>query len=237
MTFASALLAPDAPIPDDVVAPKGGPVTARFNVYRNNVTASLVEAMAAGFPVVLSQVGDQFFKAMAVEFIRAHPPIDPRLVLYGTDFPQFLENFPPIAHLPWLADTARLELALRASYHARDTALFDPEHLNTPKVESATLHLAPSLQVLSSPYPIHEIWRAASEPGAPAPHGGAQTVLITRPEYDPTCDLIDAPFAQFITALSQAPLGIAAATPQLDVAGALSLLLTRNAIDRLEFPT
>lgn len=236
MSFPGALLSPDAPVPGGLCAPEGGPVAARFNVYRNNVTVSLIDALKAGFPVVLAQVGATFFEAMAAEFIRIHPPKDPRLVTYGIDFPSFLEGFPPLEALPWLGDTARLELALRRAYHAADPAPFDPASLAHEAADKAIVHLAPGVCVLSSPYPIHAIWRAAVDTGAPPARGGAQTVLITRPEFDPTCDLIDAATARFLTGLRGAPLGTAASEDGLDLAAALTLLLSRNAIESLEFP-
>ena len=43
--FAQALLAPEAPSPASTRDPCGGAAGVRFDVYRNNVTVSLIEAM------------------------------------------------------------------------------------------------------------------------------------------------------------------------------------------------
>ena len=75
--FAEALLDPDRPLPAGIIDPDGAPAPKRFAVYRNNVTVSLIEALAAGFPVVQRIVGEEFFGAMACEFVRAHPPGSP----------------------------------------------------------------------------------------------------------------------------------------------------------------
>ena len=67
-------------------------------------------------------VGDEFFAAMAGVFLRAHPPRSRMLMLYGDGLPAFLAEFPPVAQLGYLPDVARLEQAMRESYHAADSA-------------------------------------------------------------------------------------------------------------------
>jgi hypothetical protein len=56
--------------------------------------------------VIHKLVGDAFFRAMAGVFLRAHPPGDPRLQLWGAKFPGFLARFDRVAHLPYLPDIA-----------------------------------------------------------------------------------------------------------------------------------
>ena len=127
--FAQALLDPDAAVPEGVVGPDGRPDAKRFAVYRNNVASSLTRALEAAFPVVQKLVGTEFFGAMAQIYLRAHPPLDRRLMLYGQSFPAFLEGFPPVAQLGYLPDVARLEQAMRESYHAADSMPIAPDAL------------------------------------------------------------------------------------------------------------
>ncbi len=105
--FAKALLAPDLPTPPGLVGRDGASPTRRFAVYRNNVTVSLVDAMASIFPTVQNLVGEDFFRAMARLYVTAHPPTSPLLFTYGESFPAFLEHFPPRWTFPfsptWLA--------------------------------------------------------------------------------------------------------------------------------------
>ena len=49
----------------------------------------------------------------------------------------------------------------------------------------ARLTLAPATRLVVSPYPVHAIWRANTEAGAPPAAGGAEAVLVTRPDWDP----------------------------------------------------
>ena len=48
--FAAALLDPARAAPAAVAGPKGKAARKRYDVYRNNVTVSLVNALAAAFP-------------------------------------------------------------------------------------------------------------------------------------------------------------------------------------------
>lgn len=230
----TALLSPDD-VPDGLSGPNQTPVAKRFDVYRNNVMSSLVQAMRDGFPVVRRLVGEAFFAPMASAYVRAYPPTSPVLMTYGADFPAFLDTFQPAASLPYLADVARLELALRRAYHAADARPIAAEALSQPGIETARLTLAPAVSVLTSPYPIHAIWRANMDPSAPKPTSGAQAVLVTRADWEPLPEPVPAPEARFITALATLPLAEAAeAAPGLDLAAALTRLIARKSIVNVE---
>ena len=58
--FASALLDPAAATPAVVLGPAGKGTIKRYNVYRNNVTVSLINALAAVYPAVKRITGDEF---------------------------------------------------------------------------------------------------------------------------------------------------------------------------------
>jgi len=95
----------------------------RFAIYRNNVVVSLIDALAANYPVTRELVGEEFFAAMARDFIVAHPPRSPILAVYGVDTPNFaasIADFPPAQSVPYLSDMARLEAARIVVYHAAD---------------------------------------------------------------------------------------------------------------------
>ena len=63
--FSSALMRPDLEAPSLVIGPNGKSSTKRYNIYRNNVTVSLIDALAAVFPAVQRITGEEFFRAMA----------------------------------------------------------------------------------------------------------------------------------------------------------------------------
>lgn len=237
--FAPALLDPSLATPPGLNDARGGPAGRRFAVYRNNVVVSLTDAIATGFPVILKLVGEDFFRAMAGVFVRAHPPESPVLAQYGAAFPGFLEAFEPVAHLPYLADVARLEFALREAYHAADATPVAPDALAHPRLMEARLRLAPATRLVASPYPIHAIWRANTEVGAPPAKGGAETVLVTRPDWDPWPRLIAPASARLVSTLIEGlsfAEAIEAAGEDIDLAAALTLLLDTRSIIAIEVP-
>ena len=238
-TFIPALLDPEAAVPEDLIDADGRAAGKRFDVYRNNVVVSLSEALAAGFPVIEKLVGAQFFSAMAGVFVRAQPPRSPVLTMYGDSFPAFLETFPPVAHLPYLADTARLEYALREAYHAADAAPVPPERLQDPRLLEARLTLAPATRLVVSPYPVHAIWRANTEAGAPPASGGAQAVLVTRPDWDPKPVVVPPAAARFVAQLlagHRFQQALETAGDTLDLASLLTQLIDTKSISRIEVP-
>ncbi|MEZ5778128.1 MAG: DNA-binding domain-containing protein [Paracoccaceae bacterium] len=233
--FRAALLDPDRSPPAGLTDPHGRPAGRRFNVYRNNVTVSLTEALRQAFPVVRALVGDEFFSAMALDFLRAHPPSSPLLMFYGEAMPGFLESFPPVAHLGYLPDIARLELALRQAYHADDAAPVAPETLQSlaPDVfVAARLELAPALRLIPSRWPLHSIWSANAR-GTPIPKSATgEDVLVVRPGFDPEPVLLPAGSAPFVAGLlAGRTVGQAIdETEEFDLAATLGALLEGDAI-------
>jgi len=191
--FAAALLNPDQPVPTGLVDSAAQSAGARFDVYRNNVAVSLTEAMRTGFPVITKLIGRRNMDGVASIFLRAHPPTDPLMMHYGAAFPEFLEGTAQLSHLGYLPDIARLELAIRRSYHAGDTVAIDPALLGglaTDALMQSTLTFAPAMQVVRSVWPIYDIWIFNTDDDAAKPQPGAQDVLITRPDFDPLPKLL-----------------------------------------------
>lgn len=234
--FTAALLDASRPAPAGLRDGQGRQAGKRFDVYRNNVAVSLSDALEAGFPVIRKLVGDAFFRAMAGVFLRAHPPGSPLMMHYGAEMPTFLEGFGPASGLPYLPDVARLELALRRSYHAADAAPIDPTRLaEVAQDDTARLRLrfAPSVILVTSRFAILDIWRANSGTGGEAPRQGAQAALVLRPEFDPL-PLEPGPGATHMLSalIGGASLGAALeqAGPEFDLSALLGLLLSNGAI-------
>lgn len=234
--FRDALFDAGLPVPDGLRNATGGPAGERFSVYRNNVIVSLSDALATAFPLVRKLLGADTFARFASFYVRAHPPRSPLMMFYGEDLPAFLEHFEPFKHIGYLCDCARLDLALRRSYHGADSTAFDAGVLGTNAGLSMRIALAPSTHIIRSPWPLFDIWRFNTEADAPKPQPIAQDVLVTRPEFDPIPHLLPTGGAAWLSHLNDGmPFDEAAqhtldAQPDFDLTAVLKLALSTKAL-------
>jgi hypothetical protein len=185
--FAAALLDPGRAPPEFLRARAGAQLQARFDVYRNNVHASLGEALFAAFPVTARLVGEEFFRALAIQFLRRHLPRGAALHDYGAELPDFIRAHPAAVSLPYLADVAAFEQLWWQAYGAADAQAMSVADLAAVPGEqllAMRAHLHPAVRLLQSAYPVHGIWMAHQVEGEPAPvaQWQAECVLLTRPE-------------------------------------------------------
>lgn len=184
--FAACLLDPEAAAPSGFRARNGGSADRRFSVYRNNVAVGLVDALGARFPVCRRLVGQDFFDAAAGLFVRRSPPRSAVMSEYGDDFPVFVAGFPPAAGLPYLADVARLEVAIGRAYHAADAAPMGPAEFGLFPQEAwseLVVGLHPSVNLVASPHAIVSLWDTNTRDATvrPVMIERAQDALVGRP--------------------------------------------------------
>ena len=197
--FTSALSDADRPIPQEIT----GSDEKRFNVYRNNVAVSLIEAIEDGFPLVQQLVGGDFFRALAQVYCKQHLPESPVILWYGANFGDFLETFPPAQQVPYLADMARLEYAERLATHAADAPWYEPEALNSTKLLEMRVRLHPSVHCLSSNYPLFDLWYHSRHDATHPITEASQDVVIYRPDDTPVIAELPKGGVAFIEALAQ----------------------------------
>jgi len=164
--FRRALLEEDAPASRALgleISAGDLTVAERLAVYRNNVFASLTDALKETFPVICRLVDERFFSYAVHEFIASHPPQRPALMEYGAAFPDFLGEFPPCREIVYLADVARFEWLMNLAANAAEAEPASPECLAGIAPDDAVrliFRLHPSYFYLASPWPIARIWRA-----------------------------------------------------------------------------
>ena len=220
--FAPALLDPDRPVPSLVSGPNGKSARKRYAVYRNNVTVSLIDALADVFPSTMRITGTDFFRAMARFHMRAAPPSSPLLFEYGHDFPDFIERYEYAKPVPWLADVARIERAWLDAYHAADAEPLAPQALGSvPANRLADTVLAPhpATRIVRSRFPATSIFVANRNDGpvGPIEVAGPEDALVTRPHLEVMVRLLPPGGAVFLMRLIVGePLGIAAAAALAD---------------------
>jgi Putative DNA-binding domain len=242
--FATSLLDPHRTTPVSVAGPAGKTADKRYNVYRNNVTVSLIDALAAVYPAVQRITGVDFFRAMARFHVRATPPTSPLLFEYGRDFPAFIERYEYASSMPWLANTARIERAWLDAYHAADAEPLPPAALATiPQEKLAALIFIPhpATRIVRSRFSAVAIV-ARNRGNDPVDRIDASTpedALITRPDLEVMLRRLPPGGATFIESLmSGRSLGEAAAfafeiSSSFDIAANIAGIIEAGAFTKI----
>lgn len=200
-SFANALRQAAGPAPLSLLADRFDQRKARFAVYRNNVIVGLTDTLAQSFPVVERLVGTDFFRALARSYITTRLPQSPVLTDYCRGLPDFIDDFPPAASLPYLGDVARLEAGRIEAYHAADAPALDPSAGHAADGASKRrLVIAPhpAARILHSRFPVLTIWELnqSDVPRQRLMATEAEIVLITRPEMIVQCHRLTAAQAE-----------------------------------------
>jgi hypothetical protein len=209
---------------------------ARLRIYRHHVFDSLSSALAATFSTVQALVGDDFFRALARDYIAATPPSAPVLSEYGADFADFIARHERARELVYLADAARLDWALTRAYGSDGGAALSASHLAsmTPDaLNGLRLRWRAGVSLLRSPYPVDRIWaiaRGEEEGTVDLASGGAALVVFQRDDDAAFARLSDGETVLLAacdgrTSLADAVERAAAADPGFDFSATLPKLL------------
>ncbi|MES2990677.1 MAG: DNA-binding domain-containing protein [Pseudomonadota bacterium] len=146
----------------DLLRETGARVARGLEAYRANAESIAERALAAAFPTVKSLVGADDFAHLAREFRHAHPPARGDLGEWGAAMPDWLGAHRGLAAWPWLADCARLDLAVHCNERAEDATLdaASLSLLESADPELLWLRLMPGTALLRSHWPIGAIHAA-----------------------------------------------------------------------------
>ncbi|ANY88240.1 MULTISPECIES: HvfC/BufC N-terminal domain-containing protein [Pseudomonas] len=140
-----------------------------FAVYRNTVLVGAVEALCANYPSIERLVGGQWLRATATLYAEHSPPDDPRLVLYGADFPDFpaFQAGQTLHGLLYLSDVARLDRLWSEAFSAVLEPTLTLAGLAGMTVADLTHgHLTPRASVRwhwCAKHPAYSLWRHSRE--------------------------------------------------------------------------
>lgn len=185
--FAGALFdGADAPIVPFV---HGGGIdaAARLGIYRNNLREGFTRTLALEFPVIERLVGADYFRQLALGYLRAHPSATGNLHFVGVRFPDHLRRRFGGSEYDYLPDVAELEWAYQESMVAADAAPLAPDALrgfDPARYAELRFALHPACRLVRSAYPIVRIW-SANQPDASAAEtidlgSGGDHVLVRR---------------------------------------------------------
>ena len=213
-----------------------------FAVYRNTVTSGCIDALQANFPSVARLVGVDWFRAAAATYVRAQPPRDGRMLMYGETFADFLAEFEPAQGLPYLSGVARLDRLWIEAHTAEDAMAVDSAWLASLLPEElGALRLRPhpaSRWRLFDDLPVYSIW-APNRVGIDTTDEivwQGDGALLTRPVDAVGWQALDRSSSAFLDACAEGCLLAEAAGaaldvhPDVDIAALLSRLLSAGAL-------
>ncbi|MDF0729555.1 DNA-binding domain-containing protein [Pseudomonas entomophila] len=218
-----------------------------FAVYRNTVLAGAVEALCANYPSIERLVGGDWMRAAATRYAEHSPPDDPRLVLYGADFPAFLQAGQAQHGLVYLADVACLDRCWSEAFSAPlEPALSLAELAGMSAADLAHGHLRPRASVRwhwCAEHPAYSLWQHSRE-GLDWPQDHpwlAQGVLFSGHADAVAHQALEVGGCAFLDAcaagqtLEQASVRALQAQPSLDFNDLLGRLLQAQALRPLTF--
>jgi hypothetical protein len=245
--FAQALCDTASTIPSGLVTRTGAALSDRFAVYRNNVHVSLIDVLRDRFPIVQQLVGEEFFAAMAREYVVANKPGSPQLQVYGADFHRHIAQFAPARDLPYLPDMALLETAWSESWAAAEAPALTLGAIATMATHAllrACIKPHPGARLLRSRHPVGTLWQLHQEPrpNLATVVWQPQDVLITRPQAHVRVSLLVPGVAAMAAALMNgatvetAAIAAAAESTDLDFGQALGGLINDGFITGITTP-
>ncbi len=191
--FTQIILASDPPGPDSIASVKNIPQTElslkKVALYRERVIRGLAQQLRAQYPTVYCIVGEEFLRGAVLPYFRKHPPRSTHPQFLATAFPDFLGEYEPAAHFPYLPDVAMVDLGYLRAYHAAHAPCLPLNLFIEQKPEelvNRTVTLHPACFWLSSRYAIHDIWRLYhdTKQSKHLDHRLAQQVVIVRPQLE-----------------------------------------------------
>jgi hypothetical protein len=202
--FGRALLSSDAQLGTE----RSQAIALALTIHRNTSTKGLVDALAANYSTVAQLVGEEWFKACAIEFVRAHPARSPVLATYGAEFAPYLAEFPPAAELPYLSDVAQIDRMWVEAHTARDAIpLSSAELARLPESALAAqrMQLHPAARIAWVRHSAATIWIHHRSPASDTPLEVADAdegILLTRAAGQVEYRLLDRAAFEFLASLS-----------------------------------
>ena len=246
-TLLQALFAPlpgAAPPAALGVSQQGARWAAALAAYRANGLEHARSALRAQFPTVLAMLGEAAFDAVAARYWLAQPPRVGDLAHVGGAFPECLQVQAELAPWPWLADSARLDLALWQVLFAAPARLAEEDLRRLAAIDPAQLRvvLATGTRLLESRWPVHQLWllHQTPQPDADALRAAlrqpGETVWVWREALQAHCRALPPTAAQWLHALDAGALADALqnADAGFDVSAWLQQAVAHGWIDHVE---
>lgn len=149
-----------------------------MKVYQNAYQDRFINSLKASYSAVCRLVGDDFFAFLANKYLQENPPQKGCLQHYGHYFSKFLSTVKECENLPYLLDLANLERYYEQCYHGSNS-IYNYSDINNmnPSNDKYIKSIRVSY-LLSSKYPILDIWRLTNNSPTLNINKGGDNVLL-----------------------------------------------------------
>jgi hypothetical protein len=200
----------------------------RVGVYQGMYLLRMVEALQNDYPAVAHFLGDDEFAELVTRYCEAHPSRSYTLNRLGERFPQFIAGSRWLRRRGFLADLARLELAVTEVFDAPETPPLTAEAIAAVREEdwpNAVLEPIAALRAMSFAHPVNAYLQSVKDDDHDHPSTArkASPVVVWRKSYEVwRLDVDERPFALLQALLKGQPFGkaVARAARDLEAVGA-----------------
>jgi len=181
----------------------------RMDVYADAYVARMMEALSETYEAVKHLLGQEAFIELTESYMEAHPSHSYNLNDVGENMAEHLSKTRFVEKLPFLPDLATLERQVARTFHAFDSAAFEPAKLagySEEDWERLRVYFQPSVAVVSSSWPVLDIWNARKtslNELSIGLEGRPQDVLVMRRGLEVVCELVDPAQAELIRSLQR----------------------------------
>jgi len=138
----------------------------RIGIYQGMYLLRMRDALAADYPGLRYALGEKGFRSFIRAYVQRHPSRSYTLNRLGDHVPAYLARSRRIPHGPFLADLARLELAVSEIFDAEAAAAV--RRLRPASIgEATTFRPSPTLRFLVLRYPVGSYLDAVREERSP----------------------------------------------------------------------
>jgi hypothetical protein len=159
----------------------------RIEIYQGMYVLRMAEALASDYPALQHFLGGHAFHELVRDYVQVHPSRSYTLNRLGDHLPDYLENARTLKQHAFLAELARLELAVAQVFDAPEVAPLSEAQIAEVPLEDwerAVLQPVPAFRLLTMRHNANDYAQAVKqETRPPRPRPGTSYVAIHRRAY------------------------------------------------------
>jgi hypothetical protein len=161
----------------------------RVGVYQGMYLLRMIEALEGDYPAVAHFLGDEEFADLVTRYVESHPSTSYTFNRLGRRFPEFIKSSRGIRRKVFVADLARLELAVTEVFDAPESPAWPAEEiakLPHDAWERAVLKPIAAFRLGAYGYPVNAYLQSVKEENHDHPDVGrkATHVAVWRKRYE-----------------------------------------------------